>query len=175
MQITSVLALAGLAAAAPSNFTLSARNATGYPAGFPAGLKYRRSAPFANATALATRDETMSVDVSNLSVDEKLVGNTLNVESIASVYFNLDGNVTCTAQNPGTSGTLFDCGSTPYSFSLVNGTSTQFALQLYHTVDNTTHHSGKGDVETYCHDGGSSTLGSYEICAQVSPATIVLS
>lgn len=131
MHFTPVLALAGLAAAAPhyTNNTLLARNETGLPvpppAGLPAGLKYRRGQTYFNATA------PMCAEVSNLSVQEKLVGNTPEVESIASIYFNLNGNITCTAQNPGTDGAIFACGSTPYSFGLVDGTSTDFALELY--------------------------------------------
>lgn len=208
MHFTPVLALAGLAAAAPYNTnttllargynstlpTLIARNETGLPvpppagppAGLPAGLKYRRGQTYFNATARDTA--SMSVEVSNLSVQEKLVGNTPNVESIASVYFNLNGNVTCTAQNPGTDGAVFACGSTPYSFGLVDGTSSDFALELYLAdasyvslldfcldseadIDNSTTHSGKGDVPTVCHAGGSSDAGSYEICYQVTPST----
>ncbi|ROW01902.1 hypothetical protein VMCG_05641 [Cytospora schulzeri] len=189
MHFTPVLALAGLAAAAPySNNTLLARgynstlptlvarNETGLPvpppagpppagppAGLPAGLKYRRGQTYSNAT--------MSAEVTNLSVEEKLVGNTLNVESIVSVYFNLNSNITCTAENPGTDGAVFPCGSTPYSFGLLEGTSTDFALALYHAADASTTHTGKADVPTTCHAGGSSTAGSYEVCYQVSPST----
>lgn len=217
MHFTPVLALAGLAAAAPYNTnttlfargynstlpTLLTRNETGLPtpapaplpvdapAPLPAGLVYRRGQTYPNSTVVA-RHQSMSAEVTNLSVQEKLAGNTLNVESITSVYFNLNGNITCTAQNPGTDGAVFPCGSTPYSFGLLEGSSSDFALELYHAadasyvpvlysystceadIDDSTTHSGKGDVPTYCHASGSSDAGSYEICYQVSPSTDIM-
>lgn len=161
MHFTPVLALAGLAAAAPYNLNttapaeLDARtvNLTTFPSGLkyrstnltappadlhvrsanltaPAGLKFRRSA-YTNSTRRAT-GSAENVDISNFSVEQKLAGNTANVESIAAVSFDIQGNITCSADSPGTSGTVFLCGSSPYRFGLVNGTSSQYALRVYH-------------------------------------------
>lgn len=155
MHFTPVLALAGLVAAAPynTNTTLFARSANstlptllprnetglpipppaplpaGVPVPLPSGLKYRRGQTYSNFT--------ISAEVTNLFVQEQLVGNTLEVEGITSVSFNLDSNITCTAQNLGTDGAVFPCGSTPYSFGLLKGTSSGFALELYHAGDAT--------------------------------------
>lgn len=72
-----------------------------------------------------------NIDISSLNVRETLEGNTLKVTGIESVSFLLNTNVTCAADAPGTEGKVFPCGSTPYSFGLINGTTTQFGLRIY--------------------------------------------
>lgn len=107
MQFTALF-FAGLAAAAPSSLLATLTNGTA-----PDPSSYE------------------NVDITDFSVREQLAGSSLAVESIASVYFVLNGNTTCKAENPGLEGTVFGCGETNYSFGLVNGTDTDFALRIY--------------------------------------------
>lgn len=71
-----------------------------------------------------------NVDITDFSVREEFA-NSSTVQSIASVYFVLNGNTTCRADSPGLEGIVFGCGETPYSFGLINGSTTTFGLRLY--------------------------------------------
>lgn len=118
MKFTPVL-FAGLAAAAP--FIPS-------QAGSP--THYHPSSTQINATA-PDPSTYENVDISSFSVREQMNVNTAQVVGIESVSFTLNSNVTCSAQSPGTLGVVFPCGSTSYSFGLVNGTTSQFGLRIY--------------------------------------------
>lgn len=69
--------------------------------------------------------------VSGFSVHETLEGSTQAVKSVDSVTFTVNGNVTCTAENPGLAGVVHGCGDSAYRFGLLNGTTTDFALRIY--------------------------------------------
>ncbi|KAI3394251.1 hypothetical protein diail_2992 [Diaporthe ilicicola] len=136
-----------------------------------------RSAGKSNGTVppyLVSRS-TEDVQVSDFSVQEKLQGLGPKVESIASVNFQLNGNISCNADSPGSVGTVFGCGETGYSFGLLNGTTSKYSLMLYHQTGVAVGRSGQGDIPTVPHAGGSSTNGSYEINNQVAPTTITIS
>lgn len=107
MQFSPVLLFAGLVAAVPCTSTNPAHNGTA-----PDPSTYE------------------NVDITNFSVRETY-GNTSAVSDIESVSFTLNGNVTCTGNEPGLSGDVFPCGETFYSFGLINGTTTQFGLRVY--------------------------------------------
>lgn len=117
MQFSSILLFAGLsAAAAVPSFTKISSSGNGTTS--------------TNGTAPADV-HFENVDISSFYVREQLAGNTLNVQSIESVEFTIDGNTTCSAQNPGTSGNVFTCGTSAYRFGLINGTTTQYGLRVY--------------------------------------------
>lgn len=113
MKFSPVLLLAGLAAAVPCTSSGAS------------GISHST-----NATA-PDPSTYENVDITNFSVREQLANNTLTVQSIESVYFNVNGNTTCQASNPGLEGTVFVCGETAYRFGLINGTTTTFGLRLY--------------------------------------------
>lgn len=72
-----------------------------------------------------------NVDISDLYVHQAVDMATAQVTGVDGVEFTINGNVTCSAQNPGTIGQVFGCGSTAYSFGLLNGTTSQYALSIY--------------------------------------------
>lgn len=113
MKFTPIL-FAGLAAASPCS----------------SSTKYSPPSTQVNATAPdpSTYD---NIQITDLLVRENLNGNTLQVLGIESVSFTINANVTCSADAPGTDGKVFGCGSTPYSFGLLNGTTSDFALRIY--------------------------------------------
>lgn len=90
---------------------------------------YHPSSTQPNATA-PDPSTYENADISAFSVREAIDA-AGQISGIDSVSFTLNSNITCSAQTPGTVGTVFGCGSTPYSFGLINGTSTQFGLRLY--------------------------------------------
>lgn len=112
MKFTAALLFAGLAAALPSSHGF--QHSTNGTAPDPSSYE--------------------NVDITEFSVREQLSNSSIAVESIASVYFVLNGNTTCSAENPGLEGAVFGCGETRYSFGLVNGTDTDFALRIYKTT-----------------------------------------
>lgn len=114
MKFTPLI-FAGLAAAVPCTST---------------GSKYSPPSTQVNATAPdpSTYD---NINISDLLIREQLNGNTLQVTGIELVSFTINSNVTCEADSPGTQGKVFGCGSTPYSFGLINGTTSQYALNIY--------------------------------------------
>lgn len=130
MLFTPVLALAGVAAAAPQGLVY--RRATNDTV--PSFAKFARTTGNFNGTfpSYKASRSTEEVVVSDFSVQEKLQGLGPNVESIATVSFHLNGNVSCSADSPGTVGTVFGCGETDYSFGLLNGTTSKYSLRLYH-------------------------------------------
>lgn len=72
-----------------------------------------------------------NIQITDLLVREQLNGNTLEVLGIELVSFTINSNITCEADSPGLDGKVFPCGSTPFSFGLVNGTVDDFALRIY--------------------------------------------
>ncbi|KAK2602962.1 hypothetical protein N8I77_009456 [Diaporthe amygdali] len=191
MLFTPVIALAGLAAAAPqglvyrhaTNETVPAykpvpRSINNINGTVPAYKKFSRSIHNVNGTfpvGTKSSSSTESVEVSDFSVQEKLQGLGPNVESIASVYFQINGNISCSADNPGAVGTVFGCGETDYSFGLLNGTTSKYSLRLYHQTGVAVGRTGQGDIPTVPHAGGSSADGSYEINNQIGTTAIVIS
>lgn len=69
--------------------------------------------------------------ISGFSVHETLVGFTQAVQSVDSVTFQVNNNVTCTVENPDLIGKVYSCGDSAYRFGLLNGTTTDFALRIY--------------------------------------------
>lgn len=102
----------------------------GLAAATPCASKYTPPSTQVNATAPdpSTYD---NIQITDFLVREELNGNTLQVLGIESVSFTLNGNVTCEADAPGTEGKVFGCGSTAYSFGLINGTTEDFGLRIY--------------------------------------------
>lgn len=108
MQFAAALLLAPLAAALPTIFN-----------------------PAHNGTA-PDPSTYENVDISSFSVLESIDVNTAQVTGIERVDFVINGNTTCSAEAPGTAGKVFGCASgSPYSFGLINGTTSQFGLRLY--------------------------------------------
>lgn len=108
MKFTAALLLAPLAAAAPAAVSNPAHNGTA-----PDPSTYE------------------NVDITSLYISETL-SSTLAVLSIDRVDFVINGNTTCGAANPGLQGDVFGCdGDSPYSFGLINGTTSEFALRIY--------------------------------------------
>ncbi|KAJ4417403.1 hypothetical protein N0V82_006170 [Gnomoniopsis sp. IMI 355080] len=147
MKFTAALLLAPLAAAAPTIIN-----------------------PAHNGTA-PDPSTYENVNISGLSLRESINATTTKVLGIERVDFYINGNVSCSAVAPGTQGKVFGCDGTPYSFGLVNGTTSQFGLRLYKQTSPFAGWTGSGDVATYCRSGG----GAVEICEQVTPSTIVIS
>lgn len=162
MKFTPILALAGLAAAVPcSEHSSSSSSSSSNTA-----AAYTPSSVNGTAPDPSTYE---NVDITDFSVREEYANST-TVQSIESVYFVLNGNTTCQANDPGLDGTVFTCGETSYRFGLINGTESDFALRIYKATSAFVGWYGVGDVPTYCHTGG----GSVQQCNQIVETTIVI-
>lgn len=113
MFFTPIIAMIGLAAAAPC-----------------------ASNPAHSTNATAPDPSTYeNIDISDLSIREILEGNTLNVIGVESASFTLNGNLTCESDVIDLTGVVYGCAdSSKYSFAVVNGSTTDYALRIYHDL-----------------------------------------
>lgn len=73
-----------------------------------------------------------NVNISGLSIRESIDATNAQVTGVERVDFLINGNVSCSAVAPGTSGSVFGCDAgSAYSFGLVNGTTSQYGLRIY--------------------------------------------
>ncbi|KAJ4413460.1 hypothetical protein N0V82_008534 [Gnomoniopsis sp. IMI 355080] len=112
--------------------------------------------------------------ISGFSVHETLVGFTQAVQSVDSVTFTVNNNVTCTAENPDLIGKVYSCGDSAYRFGLLNGTTTDFALRIYKQTGAFAGWTGLGDVDTVCRAGPTTATSGTQICEQQVDSTIVI-